>query len=86
MFDLDMPELMATFIVLLIVFGSGKLPEIGSEIGKGKKSFKKAVREASQETSLPVKPADTVAERRQSMKILGAIFLRWIRSNICSHY
>lgn len=77
---------MALFIILLLILGAGKLPEIGREIGKEIENFKKAVREASQETSLPVKPADTVAERRQSMKILGAIFLRWIRSNICSHY
>jgi sec-independent protein translocase protein TatA len=76
----------ALFIILLLILGAGKLPEIGSEIGKEIESFRKAVRKASQETSLPVKPADTVAERRQSMKILGAIFLRWIRSNICSHY
>jgi sec-independent protein translocase protein TatA len=29
----------------LIIFGAGKLPEIGSALGKGIKNFKKATRE-----------------------------------------
>lgn len=42
MFGLGMPELIIILIVALIFFGPGKLPELGSGLGKAIKSFKKA--------------------------------------------
>ena len=38
-------SLVAHLIIILIIFGAGKLPEIGSGIGKGIKNFKKATTE-----------------------------------------
>jgi sec-independent protein translocase protein TatA len=32
-------------LIILIIFGVGKLPEIGSALGKGIRNFKKAVNE-----------------------------------------
>jgi len=45
MFGLGMPELIIILVIIVIIFGAGKLPEIGSGIGKGIKNFKKATRE-----------------------------------------
>ena len=45
MFGIGMPELIILLIIILIIFGAGKLPEIGSGIGKGIKNFKKATTE-----------------------------------------
>lgn len=45
MFGLGMPELIVILVIIVIIFGAGKLPEIGSGIGKGIKNFKKATRE-----------------------------------------
>ena len=42
---LGMPELLVILVIILIIFGAGKLPEIGSGIGKSIKNFKKATRE-----------------------------------------
>lgn len=42
---LGMPELIVILVIILIIFGAGKLPEIGSGIGKGIKNFKKATRD-----------------------------------------
>ena len=42
MFELVMPELIIILVIIVIIFGAGKLPEIGSGLGKGIKNFKKA--------------------------------------------
>jgi sec-independent protein translocase protein TatA len=38
-----MPELMVVLVIALIFFGPGKLPELGSMIGKALRDFKKAM-------------------------------------------
>jgi len=45
MFGIGMPELLVILVIILIIFGAGKLPEIGGAIGKGIKNFKKATNE-----------------------------------------
>ncbi|MDD6570470.1 MAG: twin-arginine translocase TatA/TatE family subunit [Acidaminococcus sp.] len=42
MFGLGVPELMMILIIGLIVFGPGKLPTIGSALGKSIREFKEA--------------------------------------------
>jgi len=53
MFGIGMPELIIILIIILIIFGAGKLPEIGSGIGKGIKNFKKATDEPPEEIASP---------------------------------
>ncbi|HVN83743.1 MAG TPA: twin-arginine translocase TatA/TatE family subunit [Candidatus Binatia bacterium] len=42
MFGIGVPELLVILVVALVIFGPGKLPEIGSALGKGIRDFKKA--------------------------------------------
>ncbi len=42
MFGIGVPELLVILVIALLVFGPGKLPEIGSALGKGIRDFKKA--------------------------------------------
>jgi sec-independent protein translocase protein TatA len=42
---IGMPELIIILVIILIIFGAGKLPEIGAGLGKGIKNFKKATNE-----------------------------------------
>ncbi|UCD83791.1 MAG: twin-arginine translocase TatA/TatE family subunit [Deltaproteobacteria bacterium] len=38
-------ELIIILVIILIIFGAGKLPELGSSLGRGIKSFRKAIKE-----------------------------------------
>jgi len=42
MFGFGLPEMIIVLVIVLVVFGAGKLPEIGSAFGKSIRNFKKA--------------------------------------------
>ena len=46
MFGLGAPELLLILVIALIVFGPGKLPTIGSALGKNLREFEDAVNSA----------------------------------------
>ncbi len=39
---IGIPELLIVMVIVLIIFGAGKLPEIGKGLGKGIRNFRKA--------------------------------------------
>jgi sec-independent protein translocase protein TatA len=45
MYGIGIPELIIVLALALLVFGAGKLPEIGRGLGKGIKEFKAAAKE-----------------------------------------
>jgi len=45
MFGLGSTELIIILVLVLVIFGAGKLPEIGGALGKGIRSFRKAAGE-----------------------------------------
>jgi sec-independent protein translocase protein TatA len=59
---IGMPELTLILVIVLIVFGAGKLPEIGTAIGKGIKNFKKATDELP-EGDTASKPAEKLEDK-----------------------
>lgn len=42
MFGFGMPELVIIMVIVLVVFGAGRLPEIGAAFGKSIREFKKS--------------------------------------------
>jgi len=50
---LGMWEIIMIFLVVLLLFGAKRLPEIGSSLGKGIREFKSSVREIETELKHP---------------------------------
>ena len=46
MFGLGTQELLIILVLVMIIFGAGKLPQVGGALGKGLRNFKKGVNEA----------------------------------------
>jgi sec-independent protein translocase protein TatA len=61
MFGLGMPELVVILVIVVIIFGAGKLPEIGAGIGKGIKNFKDATRKEDEARKIDDKKDDNSA-------------------------
>jgi sec-independent protein translocase protein TatA len=56
MFGIGMPELIIILVIILIIFGAGKLPEIGAGMGKAIKSFKSATADDEPKTPEKIDP------------------------------
>ncbi len=49
MFGLGTQELLIILVLVMIVFGAGKLPQVGGALGKGLRNFKKGMGEAGED-------------------------------------
>lgn len=49
MFGLGTQELLIILVLVMIVFGAGKLPQVGGALGKGLRNFKKGMNDADSE-------------------------------------
>jgi sec-independent protein translocase protein TatA len=55
MFGLGTQELLVILVIIVVLFGATKLPQIGSGIGQAIKNFKKSVREGDEIDVTPEK-------------------------------
>ena len=46
--DIGLPELLVILVIVLVVFGPGKLPDVGKAIGDALRGFKKALKESEE--------------------------------------
>lgn len=64
--NLGFTEIMVILLVVLLLFGAKRLPEVGSSIGKGIREFKRSISDTQdaimnndeQRASLPPRPVD----------------------------
>ena len=54
--NLGFSEIMLILVVVLLVFGAKRLPEIGSSLGKGIREFKRSMREVTDDIDAPPAP------------------------------
>ncbi len=59
MMGIGFPELMIILVIIMIIFGAGKLPEIGSAFGRSIKNFKSSMKEAEEADGTAVEGAAT---------------------------
>ena len=64
MFGIGMTELLVILFIVLVIFGAGKLPEIGAGMGKAIGNFRKSVRE-SNEIDITPKGEDRKIEEKE---------------------
>lgn len=60
-FNIQGPELILILIIALIVIGPGKLPEVGSALGKSIREFRKAATDVKESTRLDAAAAPASA-------------------------
>ncbi len=65
-FGLGIGEVLVIFLVVLLLFGAKRLPEIGTSLGKGIREFKSSVREVQSSVRLDRElPASTEDSRSE---------------------
>lgn len=68
MFGLGPMELIIIFLVILLLFGAKRIPEIAQGIGKGINEFKKAARDVTDEIDTSVKAEPPQVKQKNELK------------------
>ena len=61
---LGMPELLVILVIVLIIFGANKLPQIGEGLGKGIRNFSKNVK-GKEEIDVTPKRPDEMSDKKE---------------------
>ena len=72
MFGLGMQELVIILIIVLVLFGAKRLPDLASGMGKAIKNFKKAATEPDEIDVTPKKNVETESKQEGEEKGKGA--------------
>lgn len=62
MFGLGTTELIIILVLVMIIFGAGKLPDIGNALGKGLRNFKKSI---DSDDEIDITPNDDEKEHKK---------------------
>jgi sec-independent protein translocase protein TatA len=61
---LGWPEIVLILAIVLIIFGAGKLPQIGSQIGKGLREFRKASKGEEEQAAKSAEESAIASEKK----------------------
>ena len=62
MFGLGMPELLVILLIVVVVFGASRLPQIGEGMGKMITNFRKSTRSDDEDKSDGDSPTKTIRD------------------------
>ncbi|HCC68789.1 MAG TPA: twin-arginine translocase TatA/TatE family subunit [Nitrospiraceae bacterium] len=68
MFGIGMTELIIILVIVLVIFGASRLPEVGKGLGSAIKNFRKATSELSE---IDVTPKESVEKEKVEKKKEG---------------
>jgi sec-independent protein translocase protein TatA len=55
MFGIGMPEILVILVIVVLIFGANRLPQIGAGVGKAINNFKKSLKESPEIDVTPKK-------------------------------
>lgn len=61
--NLGLPELLVILVIVILVFGAGKIPQLGKGLGEGIKNFKKGLKDEG-----PADPPKELTEKSEGEK------------------
>lgn len=64
MFGIGMPELIVILLIVVLVFGASRLPEIGAGVGKAIRNFKKSIKELPEIDVTPKEEGEKETKKR----------------------
>jgi len=65
MLGLGFPELLIILLIALVVFGAGKLPEIGSGLGKAMRGFRREMAKPDEIDITPTSAPPTIPQAKK---------------------
>ncbi len=66
--DLGVPELLIILVIALVLFGGGKLPEVGKSLGQAIREFKNAMRDADPTKDVKEALKDVKADAKPALE------------------
>ena len=72
MFGMGASELMIILVIILLLFGAAKLPELGRSLGSGLSNFKKGLKDGDEGTALPPPPS-AVTRAQEPPKVAATV-------------
>ena len=71
--NLGFGELMVILVIVLVLFGARRVPEIGASIGKGIREFKKNISDIDREVRDPIRdarPAERISANDEAVRAI----------------
>lgn len=60
--NIGMPELLIILVIVVLLFGTRKLPELGKGLGSGIRNFKNSMKDGEKQSEIEARQAEQLAD------------------------